>query len=132
MKSITHGEGYLLLDHRAGAALPDEYVHLAGLPVGAGRGVFEAATISCEHCGTSFYKNPARLRPRGHCRKCDRYICDPCEAAMSATNYTHRTFEELANLVQSGRYTLTGTTSAPVLTPMNSGDIDGPSILSGS
>lgn len=132
MKSITHGEGYLLLDHRAASALPDEYVRMSGLPAGAGRGVFEAATISCEHCGTCFYKNPSRLRPRGHCRKCDRYICDPCEAAMSGANYIHRTFEELAHLVQSGRYALAGSTSAPVLIPLNSGDSDGTSILSGS
>lgn len=118
MKSLTHGEGYLLLDHRA-AAVPDEIVQQIGLPVGAGRGVFESSTIRCEHCATCFAKNPERVRPRGHCRHCDRYICDPCEFAMTQPGYVHRTFEDLATLLQSGRYTLSGTCSVPVLVPVN-------------
>ena len=117
LKSITHGEGYLFLDNRA-TAVPDEMMQQAGLPAGAGRGVFEAPTIRCEHCGTCFVKNPNRLKPRGHCRSCDRYICDPCEFAMGQPEYIHRTFEDLATLLQSGRYQLSGTCSAPKLVPI--------------
>lgn len=118
MKSITHGEGYLLIDNRANTGVPDAFVHAAGLPIGAGRGMFEAATIHCVHCGTCFLKNPDRIRPRGHCRTCDKYICDPCEASMLAPDYMHRTFEDLATLMQSGRYRLAGTCSAPLLIPL--------------
>lgn len=117
MKSLTHGEGYLFVDNRA-SAVPDSIVQAAGLPSGAGRGVFEAATIHCVHCGTCFMKNPERQRPRGHCRQCDKYICDPCEGAMVLPNYVHRTFEDLAALVQSGRYQLSGTCSVPILIPV--------------
>jgi hypothetical protein len=119
MKSLKHGEGYLLIDNRGNDGVPDELVHAAGLPVGAGRGMFEADTIHCVHCGTCFLKKPDRVRPRGHCRVCDKYICDPCEGATRAAGYVHRTFEDLATLLQSGRYQLAGTVSAPILIPID-------------
>lgn len=117
MTSITHGEGYLIADHRASPGVPESVLHTAGLPSFAGRGVFEAATIHCVHCGGSWIKNPERIRPRGYCRQCVKYVCDACDIAMAQSGYIHRTFEELAELVQSGRYTLAGSPSAPVLIP---------------
>ncbi len=38
----------------------------------------ERATKTCAHCGTPVVVEPRRLRPRGHCRKCDDFLCDPC------------------------------------------------------
>lgn len=41
---------------------------------------FKAATNTCSHCDRVVVKNPLRLRARGHCTQCDRFICDPCQA----------------------------------------------------
>lgn len=59
-------ESYLLIDHSSAPG--------AGL-VGPGR-KFESATITCSHCQRIVILNPDRTRARGHCRKCDHYICD--------------------------------------------------------
>lgn len=58
----------MLVDHRASPGLP-------GLPQ-----VFEAATLTCAHCKTVAIKNPDRTRERGHCFRCNSYICDACAA----------------------------------------------------
>lgn len=59
-------EGYLLIDHSSAPG--------AGM-VGPGR-KFESATITCSHCQRVVILNPDRSRSRGHCRRCDHYICD--------------------------------------------------------
>jgi hypothetical protein len=71
-------EGYLMLDHRASAGVPDELVVAAGLPPGAGRGLFESATFTCSHCHAIVIMNPDRSRAREWCKGCDRYLCDGC------------------------------------------------------
>jgi predicted RNA-binding Zn-ribbon protein involved in translation (DUF1610 family) len=118
MTSINRNDGYLLLDHRAATPVDDSLVIQAGLPPGAGRGVFEGKTLYCPHCGTVVVKRPDRIRPREFCKKCDHYICDHCGAARAHADYVHRTFEDLALLVQSGKYTLAGSASSPVLIPI--------------
>jgi hypothetical protein len=59
-------EGFLSIDHRASPGMP-------GMPA-----LYEAATACCAHCGAVVVLQPLRTRPRGHCRKCDAYVCDNC------------------------------------------------------
>ncbi|MFK4980254.1 hypothetical protein, partial [Klebsiella pneumoniae] len=61
--------------------------------------------------------NPDRTRERAYCAICDAYICDICKAATFAPNYVHRPFSEIANLVMSGNWQLSGSLSNPILTP---------------
>jgi hypothetical protein len=85
MKSLRNHEGYFLLDHRATSAVPDELVIAAGLPAGAGRGLFEAPTYTCRHCQAVVVMNPNRSRERAYCRGCDHLICDGCGAERART-----------------------------------------------
>lgn len=82
MFSKREMEGYLLIDHSAGEGISPEQAALAGrntLPVGRGMKL-ETATINCSHCERLVVLNPDRTRSRGYCPKCDRYVCDQCEA----------------------------------------------------
>lgn len=85
MGSKLSKEGYLLVDHRESPGISEETAHAAGLPVGAGKGVFEAPTYTCSHCCRVVVLNPLRNRDRAWCWSCDRYICDWCGAAMAAS-----------------------------------------------
>lgn len=85
MASKRSHEGYLLIDHRNSPGLTDAEVAKAGLPIGAGRGLFEAPTFTCSHCQSVVVLNPLRTRDRGYCRKCDHYVCDTCTTALSAS-----------------------------------------------
>lgn len=78
MSSKRSKEGYLMIDHRATEAVPDEIMIKSGLPAGAGRGLFESPTYTCSHCQHVVVMNPQRTREREYCRKCDSYICDGC------------------------------------------------------
>jgi hypothetical protein len=71
-------EGYLMIDHRATEGVADEVIVKDGLPVGAGRGLFESPTYTCSHCQYVVVMNPLRTREREYCRGCDSYICDGC------------------------------------------------------
>lgn len=73
------------MDHRSTDGVSDAQVVEAGLPVGAGRGLFEAPSITCSHCQRVVILNPLRNRERPYCRKCDHYICDSCGPALAAT-----------------------------------------------
>lgn len=118
MTSINQNDGYLLLDHRGSDGVSNDDLRKAGLPVSfGGRSVVEVKTLYCPHCGSHSIKNPERTRAREYCKKCNHYVCDCCHAASQAADYVHRTFEELAHLVQSGKYILAGSASAPILIP---------------
>ena len=76
--SLRSLEGELLIDHTASPGLPPDFLQKCGLVgpnVGAGV-AYRTSTLMCCHCGNSFIQNPMRTRPRGHCRKCDEYVCD--------------------------------------------------------
>ena len=60
--------GYLLIDDRV-----------------AGGKLFEADTLTCSHCQRQLIRNPERTRARAYCPKCDKYICDACEALRVTT-----------------------------------------------
>ena len=83
MRTLRSNEGYFLLDHRATDPVPDALVVAAGLPPGAGRGLFEAPTYTCSHCQFVVVMNPDRKRDRAYCRGCDHLICDGCGAARA-------------------------------------------------
>lgn len=102
-KSLRNQEGYFLLDHRHANPVPDELVIAAGLPAGAGRGLFEAPAFTCRHCQRVVVMNPNRTRERHYCRGCDHLICDGC-AAVKAVTHKCRTFDQLVDdlLISSG------------------------------
>lgn len=78
MSNKRSQEGYLLIDHRASPGLPADFARSIGLgesSLGEGR-VFETSTVTCCHCGVVVMINPMRTRSRGHCQKCDAYVCD--------------------------------------------------------
>ena len=83
MGSKLSKEGYFMADHRDSPGLSSVMEHAAGLPPGAGRGMFEAPTCTCSHCCRVVVLNPLRRRDRAYCSKCDRYICDGCGAPMA-------------------------------------------------
>lgn len=85
MPSQQRHEGYLLIDHRESPGLSDETSLDFGRPAGSGRGLFEAPTITCNHCQKVLVVNPLRNRVRGYCPKCDRYVCDECESIRART-----------------------------------------------
>ena len=103
-------EGYLMIDHRASPGIPEGAARRMGLDpaqVGEGR-MMETSTLGCPHCGSVVVLNPQRTRERAHCYKCNRYICDGCAAVMHRGGYVHRTIMQIAEMVKSGRYVITG------------------------
>lgn len=109
MSSLKRHDGELQIDNRAtGGAVP-----------GFGNASHYAApTLTCWHCKNVVMLNPFRERPRNYCRKCDRYICDSCAAVAAQPDYQHRSFDQLAEMVTSGKFTIAGgTPSAPILIP---------------
>jgi hypothetical protein len=87
MHSKRSHEGYLMIDNRESPGVSDEALRAMGpaLPPGAGRGMFEAPTITCSHCQTVLIVNPLRTRERAYCAKCDHYICDGCGTVLAAS-----------------------------------------------
>jgi NAD-dependent SIR2 family protein deacetylase len=86
-------EGYLFVDHRASPGLDPTIARRMGYApetVAEGK-MFETATLTCQHCGSVFIKNPERTRPRENCAKCGNlYVCDYCSAEMLRPDYIHR------------------------------------------
>jgi hypothetical protein len=118
----TH-EGYLMVDHRASPGLPPDVARKMGYQADAvGEGtLYEAPTLGCPHCGACVVLNPDRKRPRNHCQKCHRYICDGCAQIAAHPDYVHRTFAEMVDMVQAGKVAhmlATGTTNTPMLIPI--------------
>lgn len=110
-------EGWLMIDHRAAPGIDKETLKAAGVdaPAVPEGGVYECPTLGCNHCGGAVILNPKRTRPRAYCPSCDRYICDLCEAATRHPDYVHRTFDQIADMVMSGRYVVSGPTTNPIL-----------------
>jgi hypothetical protein len=75
-----------MLDHRnAGGDVPDDVAMAAGLPAGAGHGLYESATYTCSHCQYVVIIEPSRTRERAYCKKCDHRICDGCGIELART-----------------------------------------------
>jgi len=117
MSSKARFDGELMIDCRV-EGLKAEVARAAGLPQIRDGTVYHCRTTTCCHCATVYLVNELRTRPREYCRTCDEYLCDPCARTAAQPGYVHRSFAELADLVRSGRYTLSGSTSAPLLIPV--------------
>jgi len=113
-----------MIDHRNSPGLTEEQARRLGYdPLGVREGgMLEAPTLGCCHCGAVVMLNPNRKRPRNYCQKCNRYICDGCAAVAHESDYVHRTFNEICDLVVSGKFTVSGSASRPVLTPKGDGN----------
>ena len=118
MGLLRRHDGELEIDSRAGDGLPVEIARAANLPALPGGEVYRCATMTCWHCSTVVIVNETRVRPREYCRTCDAYICDHCARTAARPGYVHRSFKELADLVRSGNFTLSGPASDPVLIPV--------------
>lgn len=94
--------GYLIIDHRASPGLPEDVAQKAGYdPLFCREGkTFEADTQTCSHCKVVVIMNPERVRTRGHCVKCNHYVCDTCTAAMLHPDYIHTPFEKLVDVAK--------------------------------
>jgi predicted O-linked N-acetylglucosamine transferase (SPINDLY family) len=110
-RSLRHGAGFLSIDHRDSPGLkPEQVAHVPGaVAVGAGK-LFERDVLTCSHCERAVVLEPLRTRDRGHCSKCNRYVCDQCDAIRVKTGacvpFKHtlermQTFAELGNPLQS-------------------------------
>ena len=111
--------GYLWISHQNSPGLPEDIARQVGYdPVLCKEGkVFEASTMRCAHCSGHIVKNPLRVRERGHCPKCDWYVCDACAVAMKDPNYTHCSMDERVDKTTSGKWAFSGPMSNPVITP---------------
>ena len=89
-----------MLDNRNNPGISEDQVRAAGLPVGAGRGMFEAPTITCSHCQVVVVLNPLRNRERPYCPKCDHYICDRCGKVREANGGECKTFNQVIEEMQ--------------------------------
>jgi hypothetical protein len=104
MHSKRSQEGYLLISHKDSPGLTQDFLaQIAAttsappLPVGAGRGIFEAPTFTCSHCQKVSIINPLRNRDRAYCGKCDHYLCDdPCAVAYKVSGGVCQSFRALA------------------------------------
>lgn len=100
-------EGYLEIDHRESPGITHEQALLAGkgtMPIGKGIR-FQAPVVNCSHCERQVVMNPLRTRDRAYCPKCDRYLCDQCEAERVRTGVCltfKQVIEEFLNKKEKG------------------------------
>jgi hypothetical protein len=101
MPSLARHEGYLLIDHRFSPGVPEDIALKSGYdPKMLREGqVLECATIHCAHCLGAVVKNPMRIRERGYCTKCDKYLCDHCDAKRNAPDYVHASGEQVSDTI---------------------------------
>lgn len=118
MSSLKRHEGYIMVDNRASPGLPEHIARAAGYDPEQCRagGLFEAATLTCSHCGNAFVKNPLRTRPRPYCDKCDHYICDFCDGARQSPIYTHLPFNKvMEDVIEQAQRKVVETPQPPIL-----------------
>jgi hypothetical protein len=120
---MTAHDGEVHIDHRASPGIGAAQAERMGLPaslVGEGKQM-RARVTGCPHCGSAVMLNPLRdlhKHPRPVCYQCSHYICDICDGVRHDPDYVHRTIEEIAAMVHSGRWQLTGSMSKPIMVPV--------------
>jgi hypothetical protein len=116
----TSRDGELMIDHSRSPGIPSSIAIKMGLPPELVREgtVMHAPTLGCVHCGGHVLLNPLRSRARANCFKCNAYICDGCAWAMTLPDYVHRTFLQIAEMVRTGKWIVTGSTCRPILIPV--------------
>lgn len=85
MTSLRSHEGWMYIDNRNNPGVDDATMVRMGYEPGAGRGLYESATYTCNHCNAVVVIEPKRTRERGFCRKCSHKICDACATIMAQT-----------------------------------------------
>ena len=116
----TANDGEITIDHSASPGLTPDQARRFDYPaefVGEGKRM-STATVGCPHCGSCVVLNPMRLRERAHCYQCNKYICDVCDAVRHEPGYVHRTIEEIAALLTSGKWRMAGSMSKPLFIPV--------------
>jgi hypothetical protein len=85
-RSLSHGAGFLEIDHRESPGLTlADVAHAPGaIAVGAGQHL-ERDIMQCSHCQRGVVLNPGRVRARAVCPKCHHFLCDSCEAVRVKT-----------------------------------------------
>ena len=121
----TSNDGEIMLDHSASPGFTPEQARKLGMPpelTGEGKKM-HAPTLGCPHCGSHVMLNPLRKRPRGHCYKCNAYICDICYGVSKRPDYVHRTMSQIREMVHSGNWEMRGSMSLPLLVPLSKKEI---------
>ena len=85
MTTLRSHEGWMYIDNRHSTGVDDATMVAMGYPVGAGKGLYESATYTCNHCQRVVILEPRRTRERAFCRKCSSRICDGCETIRAKT-----------------------------------------------
>lgn len=85
MPNLSRHEGYMYVDNRNSPGVDDALLVKLGYPVGAGKGLFEAATYTCSHCNSIVIIEPKRTRERAVCTGCGQRICDACSVTKQQT-----------------------------------------------
>jgi hypothetical protein len=120
MSRLDRQLGEFEIDHRASPGIDETQARELGMPFSVPGGTsLRGVSLGCKHCGGVVMLNPDRTRARGYCQLCDAYICDICDKVRQDANYVHRNIDQLTDMVMSGRYALSGSSSSPVLTPIN-------------
>lgn len=85
-RSLSHGSGYLEIDHSNSPGLsPADVAQVPGALAVPGGSVLERDVQQCSHCQRMVVLHPGRVRDRAVCPKCDHFICDHCDAARVAS-----------------------------------------------
>lgn len=89
MKSLKHGAGYLVIDHRDSPGVTAaDVAHVPGAVAAPGGTRTEMDVYQCSHCQRTIVLKAAskeRMQKRGYCPKCDHYICNGCESIRART-----------------------------------------------
>lgn len=88
VKRISDLEGELVIDHRESPGVSEALVREAGLPAGAGRGLFKAPIYTCGHCqkGVTVVIGAFGTREKRYvCSGCRKVLCDQCARKKALT-----------------------------------------------
>lgn len=118
MDTLTHGAGYLEIDHRESPGLtPTDVAHVPGaIAVGAGQRL-ERDVLQCSHCQRAVLLVPMRKRRRGYCPKCHRYLCDLCEAIRAQSGGACTPMAQVLDCVQEHLVRFLGREDHPLANP---------------
>lgn len=95
VKRLQDLEGELLIDHRNSPGVPKELLAASGLPLEAGRGIYEGPIYTCNHCqkGVTVVVAAFGMREKRYvCGSCKKVVCEDCARQKHITGVC-QTFE---------------------------------------